>query len=215
MMTEIGQCLRSSDTSMESVILKQSTIGKQRDLDPLCDSSGVDNDIIDEVDSEDIPPAKVSNSENLPFYQQLLQRMNPVECLSPAVTTVASSSVSAVHGCSTSAYKSCFSSDREEFEFVLHDLLKDIRVKYIGVANHKSTTRIAALQRLYRLTDREHAHNRYVHASCFVVGFASQKNTACGSCLIFFVSSHHPAVEFLRCVQRRLQQSQLLSLVYI
>jgi hypothetical protein len=165
-MTEIGQCLRSSDTSMESVTLKQSKDGKHSNVDPRGDCSNVDNDIIEQVDSEDIPPAKVSNSENLPFYQQLLQRMNPAECLSPAVTTVASASVSAVHGCTTTAYKSCLSSEREEFEFVLHDLLKDIRVKYIGVANHKSTARTAALQRLYRLTDREHAHNRYVQVLC-------------------------------------------------
>jgi hypothetical protein len=168
-MTEIGHCLRSSATSMESVILKQSTKTKPSDVRPLCDLSGcaVDNNdtgIIDQVDSEDIPPANFSNLENLPFYQQLLQRMNPVECLSPAVSTVACASVSAVHGCTISAYKSCLSSDREEFEFILHDLLKDIRVKYIGVANHKSNTRTAALQRLYRLTDREHAHNRCAHA---------------------------------------------------
>lgn len=170
-MTKNGKYLRSSDTSVESVVLNQSTEGKPSNLGAVSDPNDIDtgNQIIDQVDSEDIPPAKDARSESLPFYQQLLQRMNPVECISPTVNTVANASVSAVQNCTTSAYKSCLSSDREEFEFVLHDLLKDIRVKYIGVANHKSTTRTAALQRLYRLTDREHAHNRYVHARSFLI----------------------------------------------
>lgn len=161
-MTEVGQGLRSSDTSMESVILKKSSTGKPYDLDPRNDFITDDGESIGNVDSDEISSTKFSNTDNIPFYQQLFLRMNPADCLSPAVSSVADASFSAVHACTTNAYNSCLASDREEFEFLLQDILKDIRVKYIGVAIHKSNKRTAALQRLYRLTDREHAHNRYV-----------------------------------------------------
>jgi hypothetical protein len=94
-----------------------------------------------QVDSDDIP---VSPAAAEPFFQQLLKRMSPAECLSPATH--------AVQACSVVTLKSCVSSDREELEWQLTDLLKDIR------GGHKPRT--AALHRLYRLTDREHVHNR-------------------------------------------------------
>jgi hypothetical protein len=163
-MAAIGQNLRSSDTSMESVNLKQTKEYVHRDLQ--------DNDIfrLEQVDSDDIPSSKEQpmddrsdiNSADVPFYQQLLRRMNPSECFSPTVATVATVSATAVQGCTTSAFKACLASDREEFDSILHDILKDIRIKNVGVASHKSAPRTLSLRRLYRLTDREHAHNRYV-----------------------------------------------------
>ena len=96
-----------------------------------------------QVDSEDIPPSPPMSPE--PFFQQLLKRMNPAECLTPTTTD-------ALKACSGYAYSSCIASDREELEWVLPELLRDIR------GAHKA--RSAALHRLYRLTDREYAHNR-------------------------------------------------------
>jgi hypothetical protein len=93
------------------------------------------------VDSDEIPtPA----SDPEPFFQQLLKRMNPAECLLPATE--------AMQACSDVAYNSCLASDLEEFEFILTGLLKDIR------RGHKQ--RGPALHTLYRLTDREHPANR-------------------------------------------------------
>jgi hypothetical protein len=94
-----------------------------------------------EVDSDDLPPNPMTPE---PFFQQLLKRMNPTECISPATD--------AVTACGVAAYKACVASEREELEWLLTNLLKDIR------RAHK--TRSSALHRLYRLTDREHAHNR-------------------------------------------------------
>lgn len=112
-------------------------------------------------------------NSNTPFYKQLLLRMNPTECISPTMANVAQSSiVTAVKGCTSTAYTTCLASDREEFESVLQQLLKDIKFKVKSSAPptiSKSNARTAALQRLYRLTDREHAHNRYAK---FISGLA-------------------------------------------
>lgn len=115
------------------------TIGS---TEPGDDDEATDHGMPQEVDSDDIPASPTAE----PFFQQLLKRMNPAECLSPAATE-------AVKACSVVTYKSCVASDREELEWLLSsDLLKDIR------GGHKQRT--AALHRLYRLTDREHTHNR-------------------------------------------------------
>lgn len=98
-------------------------------------------DLLQQVDSDDIPSSPMDTE---PFFHHLLKRMNPSECFSPATD--------ALKACSAVAYKSCVSSDREELESLLTEMLKDIR------GAHKA--RGSALHRLYRLTDREHAHNR-------------------------------------------------------
>ena len=134
---------------------------------------------LEQVDSEDLPSsAEMRRNENdddddgetgnsnTPFFKQLLQRMNPKECISPTIVHATQSSIAnAVQGCTTTAYTACLASDREEFESVLVNLLKDIKYKSTSSSTattiSKSNARTAALQRLYRLTDREHAHNRY------------------------------------------------------
>lgn len=93
-----------------------------------------------QVDSEDIPPSPPMSPE--PFFRQLLKRMNPAECTADALNACSEHTL----------YSSCIASDREELEWVLTDLLRDIRGAHKG--------RSPALHRLYRLTDREYAHNR-------------------------------------------------------
>ena len=132
---------------------------------------------LQQVDSEDLPTIAEmrmnesdddvgeSGNSNTPFFKQLLQRMNPKECISPTIMNATQSTIAtAVQGCTTTAYTACLASDREEFELVLVDLLKDIKYKSKTTSStttiSKSNARTAALQRLYRLTDREHAHNR-------------------------------------------------------
>ena len=190
MTTDLGQpALRLSDTSMVSVALKLSNndasaahngttvhshMNKLNDAlyDNRSDSITVNR--LDQVDSEDIPASDEmrmndnddgeSGNSNTPFLRQLLSRMNPKECLSPTIVNAAQSSiVTAVQGCTTTAYTTCLAGDREEFESVLQDLLKNIKYKSTSSSTtiSKSSARTAALQRLYRLTDREHAHNRY------------------------------------------------------
>jgi outer membrane murein-binding lipoprotein Lpp len=178
-MTEIGQPLRSSDTSMKTVTLKPNatTIGQQYSQ-TILNVNEIRSDLNDDtkhglqhVDSEDIPSTEdllmnshdaTTTTTQIPFYKQLIQRMNPSECISPTIVTAAQASVTAVQGCTSTAYKSCVATDREELEYVLPDLLNDIRYKNSTsvVSNRKAAARTAALQRLYRLTDREHAHNR-------------------------------------------------------
>jgi hypothetical protein len=187
-MTELGQpTLRLSDTSMVSVALKLPNSNIHNDATtPMNNSFNVYNDVLNsnptsknqlhQVDSDDLPSSAemrmndndddvVSGNSNTPFFKQLLLRMNPTECISPTIVTAAQSSiVSAVKGCTTTAYTTCLASDREEFESVLQHLLKDIKYKATSSATttiSKSNARAMALQRLYRLTDREHAHNRY------------------------------------------------------
>lgn len=193
-MTQLGQpTLRLSDTSMVSVALKLPTGNNNIHNDataPMENSLNVYNDILNsnptsknhlhQVDSDDLPSSAEmrmndtdddveSGKSNTPFFKQLLLRMNPTECISPTIVTAAQSSiVTAVKGCTTTAYTTCLASDREEFESVLQHLLKDIKYKGTSSATttiSKSNARTAALQRLYRLTDREHAHNR-VPAVC-------------------------------------------------
>jgi hypothetical protein len=90
------------------------------------------------VDSQDIPePAK-------PIFQQLLHSMNPTSCLQPATTLVAD--------CQDAAYKSCLASEKEEIEWLLPGIVLNI--------SSGGKPRTDALQRLYRLTDRDHAQNR-------------------------------------------------------
>ena len=189
-MAELGQpTLRLSDTSMVSVALKLSNDNVDKDkTKPINNSLNVYNDAMNnnsngltsnnnlhQVDSDDLPSSAEiqmndngddveSGSSNTPFFKQLLLRMNPKECISPTIVTAAQSSiVTAVQGCTATAYTTCLASDREEFESVLHHLLKDIKYKASSATTttSKSIARTAALQRLYRLTDREHAHNRY------------------------------------------------------
>lgn len=172
----MSEPIRLSDTSMVSVKIPQQATNQSSsirqgsyDSNVYEPSKDIGNDGLEQVDSEDVPAIDDSfanNGENTigsttPFYKQLLQRMNPNECISPTIATVAHSSASAVQGCTTSMYKTCVATDREELEFVLRDILHDIRK---GGSN-KSTSRSIALQKLYRLTDREHAHNR-VPAVC-------------------------------------------------
>lgn len=95
------------------------------------------------VESEDIPESPSMKGE--PFLQQLLANMSPAKCLQPATDVVA--------GCTTTAYKSCMGSEREELEWQLPGLLKEVR-------GGNSKARTVALQKLYRLTDREHRQNR-------------------------------------------------------
>jgi hypothetical protein len=109
------------------------------------------------VDSDDI-----ASTSPKPFYQQLLKRMSPAECLLPATQ--------ALQLCSDAAYKSCLASDREEFDWILTGLLKDIR------RPHKQ--RGPALHTLYRLTDREHAQNRYVHEVGYIGTLALRESFA-------------------------------------
>lgn len=184
-MTELGQpTLRLSDTSMVSVALNRKDVPTQ-----MNNNLSVDNDVsnnthsltnskyrLEQVDSEDLPTSAEMHANenddddgeggnsNTPFFKQLLLRMNPKECISPTVVNATQSTIiSAVQGCTTTAYTSCLASDREEFELVLVDLLKDIKYKSTSSSTttiSKSNARTAALQRLYRLTDREHAHNR-------------------------------------------------------
>jgi hypothetical protein len=178
-MAEIGQPLRSSDTSMTTVPLQPlSKIHNEHQPISTVIENSIEHDDdktyhLQKVDSEDIPSTEdllmnnnsdATTSTNTPFYKQLLQRMNPSECFSPTLVTAAQASVTAVQGCTSTAYKTCVATDREELEYVIPDILKDIRYKNsaTAVSRHKSSARTAALQRLYRLTDREHAQNRYV-----------------------------------------------------
>jgi hypothetical protein len=180
-MTEVRQSpLRLSDTSIVSVQLKSQTQNPQTTecLDENRPMEAINDDHIDDsvnyrlqqVDSEDLSTSvetlmnnNSNNDTNTPFYKQLLQRMNPTECLSPTLMTAAKTSITAVQGCTTTAYKTCVATDREELELVLNGLLKDIKYKpHLTNNATKSTARTVALQRLYRLTDREHAQNRYV-----------------------------------------------------
>jgi hypothetical protein len=188
-MTELGQpTLRLSDTSMVSVALKvpmdhsKQPTQMNNNLNVNNDTSYINNNRtnckyhLEQVDSEDLPTTAElrmnenddddeSGNSNTPFFKQLLLRMNPKECISPTIANATQSTiVTAVQGCTMNAYTACLASDREEFELVLVDLLKDIKYKSTAssiTTISKSNARTAALQRLYRLTDREHAHNRY------------------------------------------------------
>lgn len=97
-----------------------------------------------QVESQDIPPPEPSSPASLMksplFLQQLWQ--NHLQPARDAVT-----------GCTTTAYLSCVGSSREELEWQLPALLKDVR-------GRSTKPRTVALQKLYRLTDREHRDNR-------------------------------------------------------
>jgi len=58
-----------------------------------------------------------------------------------------------VTGCTGTVYKSCIGGERDELEHQILGLLKEVRG-----GNVKART--VALQKLYRLTDREHRENR-------------------------------------------------------
>lgn len=93
---------------------------------------------LQQVDSQDIP------EPNKPIFQQLLHSMNPSSCLQPATSMVAD--------CQNAAYKSCLGSEKEELEWLLPGIIDSI--------SSGGKSRTDALQRLYRLTDREHIQNR-------------------------------------------------------
>ena len=100
-----------------------------------------DNEL--QVDSEDVDISPLGQME--PFsLKGLLQNMSPSKCLQPAADIVT--------GCSTTAYKSCMGSERDELDHQITGLLKEVR------GGNKART--AALQKLYRLTDRDHRQNR-------------------------------------------------------
>ena len=118
---------------------------------PLRSNDSIDDESTDdqnlEVDSEDIDTSPWGRTE--PFsLKDLLQNMSPSKCLQPAADVVS--------GCSTTAYKSCLGSERDELDHQIPGLLKELH------AGNKART--AALQKLYRLTDREHRQNRLVSA---------------------------------------------------
>lgn len=106
----------------------------------------VDNEeyrVLKEVDSADVPEPERS------FFEQLVSNMNPLQCLPMNLPE-------AVDTCGVMAYKSCVAGATEEFEWLLPGMLNDIE-------NGSAKTRASALQRLYRLVDRDHKDNRYVH----------------------------------------------------
>lgn len=97
-----------------------------------------------QVDSEDIDIGMSSSGQ--PFtLAGLLQNMSPAKCLQPATDMVTV--------CTSTAYKSCTGSERDELEHQILGILKEVRG-----GNIKART--IALQKLYRLTDREHRQNR-------------------------------------------------------
>lgn len=96
-----------------------------------------------QVESEDVDISPLGRTE--PFsLKELLQNMSPSRCLQPAADIVT--------GCSTTAYTRCMGSERDDMELQIPALLKEIR------GGNKART--AALQKLYRLTDRDHYQNR-------------------------------------------------------
>jgi len=96
-----------------------------------------------QVESEDLPE-EMSMKDRFSL-QQLLQNMSPSACLTPATDAVSMCAGSA-------AFKSCMGSEREELESQVPGLLKEVR--------GGGKPRTVALQKLYRLTDREHHQNR-------------------------------------------------------
>lgn len=105
-------------------------------------SERTDDDFdVDRIESEDIP------EQPTPFYMELLKRMNPQVCLTAE--------------CGTGIYKTCLADEVEEFEWLLPGLLRDIQAG--------KRTRTAALQKLYRLVDKEHKDNRYVFEAALTV----------------------------------------------
>ena len=93
------------------------------------------------VESEDIPPSPTSGGGGRsPFSLQQIWQTH----VQPATELVA--------GCTNTAYLSCVGSAREELELQLPGLLQEVR--------RGGNRRTVALQKIYRLTDREHRENR-------------------------------------------------------
>jgi hypothetical protein len=120
--------------------------------------------MIQGVDSEDVEESLKSaanNSTNASssLFQQLLHHLDPSTCLTPALEHL-----------SVMTYKSCLADKREEFEWRLPTMLQEIRLG--------GKPRTPALQKFYRLVDREHKENR-------LAAIASNKDTVkvLASCL--------------------------------
>jgi len=88
-------------------------------------------------DDNAVDSSEVDGSQSNSFVKQLLQRMRPKQCLAPSVS---------------SCTHPLFEEAGIDFDSEIPPMLKDLRTE--------GKLRTAALQRLYRMTDRERKQNR-------------------------------------------------------
>ena len=87
------------------------------------------------------------------LLRELLYRMNPTQCL-PTTQCFSAAAAAAAASAQSSSCHNPFLCDEVDVEDVTALLLKDIQ--------HEGKSRTVALQKLYRLTDKERKENRYV-----------------------------------------------------
>jgi hypothetical protein len=99
-----------------------------------------------------------NNSGMSNIFQQLLQSMNPAQCLSPTIVLRCSNPLADDDDNDKSRPASYFAKE-------VPPLLKDLE--------HEGKLRTTALQKLYRMTDKDNQKNRCVHLTYYARGDSS------------------------------------------